>query len=136
MAMAHQESQRQLKVSRLLQKDLSEIFQRELPHLLGNTFVTITSVRVSPDFGVASVYLSFMLAKDINGIMETIDENNKAIRTLLSAKIRHQIRTMPVLRFFHDDTPDEAMKMHKLLASLNIPKDAAETDEKRDNDDK
>jgi len=121
--MAQQETQRQLKVSRLLQKDLSEIFQRELPHLFGNTFVTITSVRVSPDFGVASIYLSFMLAKDVNGLMELIEENNKPIRSLLAAKIRHQIRTIPVLRFFYDDTPDEAMRMHKLLASLNIPKE-------------
>jgi ribosome-binding factor A len=80
-------------------------------------------VRVSPDFGVASIYLSFMLAKDVNGLMELIEENNKPIRSLLAAKIRHQIRTIPVLRFFYDDTPDEAMRMHKLLASLNIPKE-------------
>lgn len=121
-----QESQRQLKVSRLLQKDLSEIFQRDLPHLFTGAFVTVTGVKISPDLSVANVYLSFMLAKNPLQLMDIINENHKAIRSALATRVRHQLRLVPELRYFLDETPDEAQRMERLLSSLNIPKDGTE----------
>ena len=117
------ESQRQLKFARLIQKDLSEIFARDLHEITGNAMVTITAVKVSPDLGVASVYLSFMLAKNQQMLMDDISDNNKKIRQILAAKIRNQVRVIPELRFFIDDTAEEAAKIEKLLSSLNIPKE-------------
>ena len=66
------DSQRQLKVSRLLQKELGEIFQRETRLLFGNALITVTQVRVSPDLGIAKVYLSFMLVEDKKAMLDMV----------------------------------------------------------------
>lgn len=124
------ESKRQQKVSRQLQKDLSEIFQRELPHMFnGAGFVTVTNVRVSPDLSVARVYLSFLGTKNKEGLLDTIREKSKTIRQHLGDRVRHQLRIVPELTFFLDDTAEYAEKMEKLFAGLEIPPAPEEEDE-------
>jgi ribosome-binding factor A len=115
------ESKRQQKVSRQLQKDLSEIFQRQVPHLFNNAFITVTSVRVSPDLSVARVYLSFLATKNKGLLLETIQEKGKVIRQHLGERVRHQLRIVPELVFFMDDTAEYADKMDKLFSGLDIP---------------
>ncbi len=115
------ESKRQQKVARQLQKDLSEIFQREVPHLFSGAFITVTSVRVSPDLSVARVYLSFLATKNKQLLLETIKEKGKVIRQHLGDRVRHQLRIVPELNFFVDDTVEYADKMDKLFAGLDIP---------------
>ena len=123
------ESKRQQKVSRQLQKDLSEIFQRELPHMFsGAGFITITAVRVSPDLSVARVYLSFLATKNKEQLLDSIREKSKTIRQHLGDRVRHQLRIVPELTFFLDDTAEYAEKMDKLFAGLDIPP-ASEEDE-------
>ncbi|WP_020600092.1 30S ribosome-binding factor RbfA [Spirosoma panaciterrae] len=122
------ESKRQQKVARQLQKDLSEIFQREVPHLFGGAFITVTNVRVSPDLSVARVYLSFLATKNKTLLLETIQEKGKVIRQHLGERVRHQLRIVPDLAFFIDDTAEYADKMDKLFAGLDIPP-APEEDE-------
>ncbi|PRY37708.1 ribosome-binding factor A [Spirosoma oryzae] len=122
------ESKRQQKVARQLQKDLSEIFQREVPHLFSGAFITVTSVRVSPDLSVARVYLSFLATKNKQLLLETIQEKGKVIRQHLGDRVRHQLRIVPELNFFIDDTVEYADKMDKLFAGLDIPP-APEEDE-------
>lgn len=122
------ESKRQQKVARQLQKDLGEIFQREVPHLFNGAFITVTSVRVSPDLSIARVYLSFLATKDKPGLLETIRENSRTIRQHLGTRVRHQLRIVPDLSFFIDDTAEYAEKMDKLFAGLEIPP-APEEDE-------
>ncbi|MBO0950642.1 30S ribosome-binding factor RbfA [Fibrella forsythiae] len=123
------ESKRQQKVARQLQKDLGEIFQRELPHAFNGAFITVTNVRVSPDLGIARVYLSFLAAKNKALLMETIEEKNKTIRQLLGERVRHQLRIVPHLQFFLDDTAEYAEKMDKLFAGIVIPPAPAEDEE-------
>ena len=115
------ESKRQQKVARQLQKDLSEIFQRELPHLFSNAFITVTNVRISPDLSVARVYLSFLLAKNKELLLESIQEKGKVVRQHLGERVRHQLRIVPELQFFLDDTAEYADKMDRLFAGLDIP---------------
>ena len=119
------ESKRQQKVARQLQKDLGEIFQRELTHafngLGGAVFITITNVRVSPDLSVARVYLSLLNAKNRAMLMEAIQEKSRTIRQLLGDRVRHQLRIVPDLQFFLDDTAEYAEKMDKLFAGIIIP---------------
>lgn len=115
------ESQRQLKFGRLIQKDLAGLFQQEFKSLLEGAFLTISHVKVSPDLGVANVYCSFLMAKNEAALMETLAENTKAIRMELGKKIRHQVRVIPELRFFIDDTAAEALRIQTLLDGLNIP---------------
>ncbi|GAB3995378.1 30S ribosome-binding factor RbfA [Spirosoma daeguense] len=122
------ESKRQQKVGRQLQRDLSEIFQREVPHLFNGAFITVTNVRVSPDLSVARVYLSFLATKNKDLLLETIQEKGKVIRQHLGERVRHQLRIVPELHFFLDDTSEYADKMDKLFAGLEIPP-APEEDE-------
>ncbi|WP_338876639.1 30S ribosome-binding factor RbfA [Spirosoma sp. SC4-14] len=122
------ESKRQQKVARQLQKDLSEIFQRDVPHLFNGAFITVTNVRISPDLSVARVYLSFLAAKNKEMLLETIQEKGKVIRQHLGDRVRHQLRIVPELSFFLDDTAEYADKMDKLFAGLDIPP-APEEDE-------
>ncbi|TAE26842.1 MAG: 30S ribosome-binding factor RbfA [Cytophagales bacterium] len=123
------ESKRQQKVARQLQKDLGEIFQREVPHLFNGAFITVTSVRVSPDLSVARIYLSFLATKDKALLLDTIRENSRTIRQHLGERVRHQLRIVPDLSFFLDDTAEYAEKMDKLFAGLDIPPAPDEDDE-------
>ncbi|MVM37460.1 30S ribosome-binding factor RbfA [Spirosoma sp. HMF3257] len=123
------ESKRQQKVARQLQKDLSEIFQRDVPHLFNGAFITVTSVRVSPDLSVARVYLSFLATKNKQLMLETIQEKGKVLRQHLGERVRHQLRIVPELSFYLDDTADYADKMDKLFAGLEIPPAPAEEED-------
>lgn len=115
------DSKRQQKVARQIQKDLSEIFQKDLRSQFDGAFVTITEVRVTPDLSVARVYLSVMLAKNNNWLLEEIREKTKHIRGLLGQRVRHQLRIVPDLQFFLDETAEYAAKMDDLISRLNIP---------------
>jgi len=115
------ESKRQQKVARQLQKDLSEIFQREVPHLFNGAFITVTSVRISPDLSVARVYLSFLATKNKEMLLETIREKSKVLRQYLGDRVRHQLRIVPEVSFYMDDTVEYADKMDKLFHGLDIP---------------
>jgi len=114
-------SVRQQKFARLVQKELSEIFQRDKRGFLDNAFITIAEVKVSPDLGVAKVYISMMLAKDKQAILDKLDLHKKEIRRALGEKIRNQARIVPELAFFIDEVEENAMKMDELIKSLNIP---------------
>jgi ribosome-binding factor A len=115
------DSKRQQKFARQIQKDLSDIFQRDLRSQFDNAFITVTDVKVTPDLGLARAYLSFMLAKDKQGTLEDVQEKTKTIRQLLANRIRHQVRVIPELQFFLDDTADYAAKMDAIFANLDIP---------------
>ncbi|MEM9672953.1 MAG: 30S ribosome-binding factor RbfA [Bacteroidota bacterium] len=116
------ESKRQRQYSSLLQKELSEIFQRNASSLLGaNEFVTVSRVQVSPDLGVAKIYLSFMLSKRKEHLMDTIQYKKSEIRRLLGNRIGKVARVVPELIFFLDDSADYAARMDQIISNLDIP---------------
>lgn len=112
---------RQQKFSRLIQKELSDIFQRDQRGVLDNAFVTIVDVRVSPDLSLAKVYISMMLAKNKKGVLDKLDFRKKEIRKALGDRIRNQARIIPELAFFIDETQENAQRMDDLIKGLNIP---------------
>lgn len=112
---------RQQKFSRLIQKELSDIFQRDQRGVLGGAFITITEVRISPDLSVARVYVSMMLAPDKNAVLEKLDQHKKEIRKALGERIRNQARIIPELAFFIDEVEEKAQRMDDLLKNLHIP---------------
>lgn len=114
-------SVRQQKFSRLIQKELSDIFQRDQRGVLGSAFITIVDVRVSPDLSVARVYISMMLAKDKKAMLEKLDTHKKEIRKALGDRIRNQARIVPELAFFIDEVEENALRMDNLLKGLHIP---------------
>lgn len=112
------ESKRQQKFAGLLQEELAAIFQREGSAYLPNTLVTITKVRVSPDLGVAKVYLSFLNSKNTTLDAQTINAHSNEIRYKLGTKIRHQARIIPTLTFFVDDTNEYVERMDQIFNKI------------------
>ena len=119
-------STRQHKFGRLIQKELSEIFQRDKRGILDNAFITIADVKMSADLGVAKVYISMMLAKDKQHVLEKLNRGKGEIRKALGERIRNQARIIPELVFIIDETEENAYKIEELIKNLNIP--PADTD--------
>ena len=125
------ESKRQQKFSRLLQKELSDVFQRDIQHLFNNSFVTVTGVRMSPDLSVAKVDLSFMLAQNPQALLENINDHKSEVRGALGRRIGKDVRRVPELIFYLNENADYASRMDKLINGLDIPP-ASEEDEEED----
>lgn len=115
------ETKRQQKVAGQIQQDLSEIFQREMAHTFGGAFITITTVRITPDLGLVRVYLSFLGVKNTQFLLEDIREKTNMIRQALGRRVRNQLRVVPNLNFFLDDTAEYAERIEKLFVGLVIP---------------
>ncbi|MBN1989269.1 MAG: 30S ribosome-binding factor RbfA [Bacteroidales bacterium] len=103
------------KVSRQIQKDLGEMFQRHSVSLFQGRMITVTTVRVSPDLGLAKVYLSIFPTENREAILELARENAKTLRHELAQKVRHQLRIVPELAFFLDDSLDYIENIDRLL---------------------
>lgn len=108
---------RQNKVARLVQKELASFFQLESRNYFQGKMITVTQVRVSPDLLLAKVYISIFPLNENEDFMSIVNQHKKIIRNALSQKIRYQLRTMPELAFFHDDSIDYADRIDKLLKS-------------------
>lgn len=109
-------STRQDKVSRLIQKELGDIFQKDSAGLYNSALITVTSVRISPDLSFAKVFLSlFSPGKDTGEAFEKIKANTVKIRHTLGTRIRFQLRIVPELSFQVDDSLDYIEKIDTLL---------------------
>ncbi|QNF32605.1 30S ribosome-binding factor RbfA [Adhaeribacter swui] len=127
------ESKRQQKFAKLIQKELAEVFQRECSHLFTGAFVSVSVVRVSPDLGVAKVYLSMLVGANAKELLQQVKLNTKTIRHLLAQRIKKQVRVIPELIFYLDDTAEYAARMEELFSGLEIPPaDQEETSETND----
>ena len=108
-------STRQNKIERLIQRDLSEIFQKGTNDLFKGKMVTVTNVRVSPDLSTAKVYLSLFPVQDKLEYIEYINGIEGQIRFDLGKRVRHQLRKIPELSFFVDDSLDYIENLDNLL---------------------
>lgn len=108
------ETTRQNKIARLIQKELSEIFLLETKSMHG-VLISVSAVRISSDMSIARAYLSIFPSNRGNEILENINKNSKAIRFELGNRVRHQLRIIPELRFFIDDSLDYLEKIDELL---------------------
>ena len=125
-------STRQLKYAGLIQKDLSEIFQRDAKNWFGNAFITVTEVRVSPDLSFAKVFISLMMVADKDEFISMMNGRKKDPRRTLGNRIGKQVRIVPDLAFVLDETETKAQKIDDILSNLDIPKDE-NPDSKSDN---
>lgn len=109
------ETTRQKKISRLLQKELGEIFQRKTNEFEGK-LITVTRVRISPDLGIARIYLSIFPKKEKEvDFLEIIKSQTSTIRHDLGNRVRNQLRIIPELQFFEDDSLDYIENIDNLL---------------------
>ena len=110
------ESKRQAKISRYIQKELSEIFRKQTARL-GGVLVSVNTVRVSPDLSIAKVYLSIFPPEKSNEILENIKKQSKTVRYDLAQAVKEVLRKCPDLQFYLDDSLDYAENIDRLLAS-------------------
>jgi len=113
------ESKRQQKFAGVIQQDLAAIFQREGNNYLPNTMVTITKVRVTPDLAIARVFLSFFNNTNTQLALQTVKQHSSEIRYKLGSRIKDQVRIIPQLEFFVDDTSEYVDRMDKIFDKLS-----------------
>ena len=108
------ETTRQNKIARLIQKDLSNIFQAQTRQTR-NLLVSVSVVRISPDLSVAKAYLSIFPSERAEEVLRNVNEHASEIRFELGKLERHQLRIIPELKFFLDDSLDYVDNIDKLL---------------------
>lgn len=113
-----QESKRQKQVGALLLEELSDIFRRLGLTMIDGGLVSLTAVRLTPDLLEARVYLSLFQAKDTAAVMKTIEDRSWEIKRDLAARVKHQLRRIPVLQYFHDDALEHADRMEALFRKI------------------
>lgn len=109
------DSTRQQKISRLLQKDLGEILMQLDKTILKGKMITVTTVRVSPDLSLAKTYLSIFPSEGAESFVDELRHHTKHVRNLLGQRVRNQLRIVPEVAFFIDDSLDYVDRIDELL---------------------
>ena len=117
-----EEGKRQKQIAGLLNEQLNTIFQRLGLNMLDGGMVSISSVKITPDLLEARIYLSFFQVKDVKESLQKIEDRHHEIKKELAAKLRHQLRSIPVLKFFQDDTLDQVFKMEEIFRKIEEDK--------------
>ena len=112
------ETKRQKQVAGLINEELNDIFRRFNLLMMDGGMISISNVKITPDLFEARVYLSMFQIKDTQGALLKFEEKNKEIRKELGVSVRHQLRSIPELRFFIDDTLDYVFKMEELFEKI------------------
>lgn len=117
-----EEGKRQKQVAGLLHEYMTDIFQRLGLSMLNGGMVSISSVKITPDLLEARIYLSFFQVKDSEAALKKIDDRAWEIKKELVARVKHQLRRIPEIRYFVDDTLDNVFKMEELFKKINEEK--------------
>ncbi len=119
-----EENKRQKQVGKLILEELSDIFQREGMNIVDGGMVSISKVIITPDLLEARVYLSFFQVKEPSALLHKIKERGWEWRKLLGQRIKNQLRRVPELQFFSDDTLDHVFKMEELFKKISAEREA------------
>jgi ribosome-binding factor A len=112
------ETKRQKQVAGLINQELNDIFRKMGLLMMDGGMISISSVKITPDLYEARVYLSMFQIKDTQATLLKIEERNKEIRKELGMRVRHQLRSIPEMKFFIDDTLDYVFKMEELFEKI------------------
>jgi ribosome-binding factor A len=123
-----EESKRQKQVGKLVLEELSDIFMREGLNMVDGGMVSISKVSVTPDLLEARVYMSFFQVKDNAALLHKIKERGWEIRRELGVRIKNQLRRVPELIFFTDDTLDHVFKMEEIFKKIDEERQAFKKD--------
>lgn len=116
-----QEGKRQKQIAGLLQQELNEIFQRRGLTMLAGGMVSISDVKITPDLLEARIYLSLFQVKDRQEVLKMITDKSWEIKRELTQRLAKQLRRMPEIKFFLDETLDYVFKMENLLKEIQTP---------------
>ncbi len=117
-----QEGKRQKQVAGLLAEEFNDIFQRLGLSMMDGGMVSISTVKVTPDLLEARIYLSFFKVNDAETALKKIEDRAWEIKKELTARVKHQLRRIPELKFFADDTLEHVFKMEALFKKINEEK--------------
>jgi ribosome-binding factor A len=121
-----EEGKRQRQVAGALQEELNDIFRRLGLGMIDGGMVSISSVKVTPDLLEARIYLSLFQVKNAAETMKNIESRAWEIKKELAGRVKHQLRRIPVLHFYHDDTLDYVFKMEEIFKEIKKDKPAEE----------
>jgi ribosome-binding factor A len=119
------ESNRQKKFGKLIQKELSEVLAREFL-VEGSPMLSVTVVRGTPDLKIARIYVSVFPDDKADMALNELTTRNREVRQLLAGRLRHQLRYIPELQFYLDDTLNEVDQLEKLFQQIKPIKDEPE----------
>ena len=109
------ETKRQEKIARLIQKEMGMLFQNELSELGAGGMITVTKAKITSDLGLAKIYLSLLAVDDNQAVIDNINKNVVQIRYAFGKKIKSQLRIVPHLKFYEDDSMDYYENIDRLL---------------------
>ena len=121
------EGKRQRQVAGVIQQEMNEIFNRLGLSMINGGMVSISSVKITPDLLEARIYLSLFQVSDTDATMKKIDSKAWEIKKELAERIKHQVRRIPVIHYYKDDTLDHVYKMEAIFKQINEEKGPTET---------
>lgn len=113
------EGKRQKQISSVLNHELNDIFQRLGISILQGGMISISSVKMTSDLLEARIYLSLFQVKDPDAVMKKIEDRSHEIKKELAARVKQQLRRIPEIRYYRDDTLDQVFKMEELFKKIN-----------------
>jgi ribosome-binding factor A len=116
-----QEGKRQKQVGGLIQEELSKIFQRLGLNMIDGGMVSISSVKITPDLLEARIYISFFQVPDAKSALKKIEERGWEIKKELGNRVRQQLRRIPEIKYFRDETLEQVFKMEELFKQIKGP---------------
>lgn len=126
-----EEGKRQRQVAGVIQQELNEIFRHLGLNMIDGGMVSIANVKVTPDLLEARIYLSLFKVEQPKLAMKKIEDRAWEIKKELADRVKHQLRRMPVLQFYLDDTLDYVFKMEELFKNLDDQKQAGKDDKSK-----
>jgi len=125
------ETKRQKRIAKIIQQDLAEILQGEIRRAgIKNLLISVTKTYVTPDLTLARVYVSVFPSEKADEVLEALRQNAKQIKHAVARRVRYQLRKMPDLEFYRDDSLDYIEKIEKSLKNGDNPLDKEKGSEK------
>mgnify|MGYP001226955504 FL=1 len=112
------DSKRQLQVAEMIKRNFAPVFQEQGIYIYGSAFVTVTSVKITPDMAQAKVYLSIFNADDKETVLKKVVNHTHLLKQALAARIKNQVRRIPSIFFYFDETIDEMYKVDTMFKNL------------------
>ncbi len=117
-----QEGKRQKQVAGVIQEEMNDIFMRMGLNMLNGGMISIAGVKITPDLLEARIYLSLFKVNSVEKTMQVFEDRKPEIKRELTSRVKHQLRRMPELRFYLDDTLDQVFKIEEIFKKLNEEK--------------
>lgn len=121
-----QEGKRQKQIGGLIQEEINGIFQRMGLSIVNGAMISISSVKITPDLLEARIYLSIFNAPDNKAVLKSVEDRAWEVKKELAARVKHQLRRIPELKFFLDDTLDHVFKMEELFKQIKTDEGATD----------